>query len=215
MKDFLESHDHLGRRKDLKEDSLKNKWLDKIYIGKDDVKNKLWGPAEDLMDKKSTEEWDSFLDFGKGVSGIEGSEKWDTADEDLKDLHVKGLVEQWDDDTTESKKSIKKKHLADGWESNDIDNLKIKPMSFTGSDTHEREWRQASRTNLIDDLNDMAEIQWKIISALKKVERNSKENTDCNLRDLAQKKAAITDLEASLDLDNIDEPPDTSELFHG
>lgn len=229
VNNFLESDEYLGRHSELKGwklDSAKKKWLDDArFVGKGDmedgVKERLWNLAEeDLINRKRTKGWDladSDLDFSRDIGGIEGlAEKWDTADEDLlkinggKDLHVKGLIEQWDVDS-DNEKNIRRKHLAEEWKSGDINSLKIKPMSFTEPETYKREWRQASRINLIDDLNDMAEIQWKIISALKKVEHNSKESNNCNLRDLAQQKAAIADLETSLDLDR--EPPGTSHLF--
>lgn len=216
-KEWADGEDSFVEKSNVKEsvdykDNMKEEWLD----GEDETfkESEDWhfdDDDNDLSGKQTAKEWDlleSDVDFSRNMAQKGGIrdlvEKWDTADDDLLKIggEKKGLIEKWDEDN--KKKRDRKEDILDGWKSGKIANLKIKPMSFTEPYNFKKEWRDLSRSNVVDDLQAMADLQWKIISTLKKVERKSKEN-NCNLRDLTQRRAAVSDLKETLDLD-IQEP---------
>ena len=140
----------------------------------------------------SSKEWeltDSDINFRRSMSKKgkmrETVEKWDTAEEDLIKIGGRKTLDLVDK----------------AWKSEDIASIKVPPISFTEGYNFKKKWRELSKSNVMDDLQAMADLQSKIISTLKKIERTSKENKNCNLRDLDKQKEAVAYLEESLDLE--------------
>lgn len=90
------------------------------------------------------------------------------------------------------------------------DSMKIKPMDFTEQRSKwsplfqrapnaiptEMKKTSVSQRSFIKDLRNIASLQKKILSALKKVELKSKGNKNCSLHDLVEQRAALADLES-------------------
>lgn len=89
------------------------------------------------------------------------------------------------------------------------DKIKIKPMGFTERPSKwslsfqrvpnetptELKKTSDSQQSFIKDLRNIASLQKKIISALKKVELKSEGSKNCSLHDLVEQRAALADLE--------------------
>lgn len=181
----------LGRDDDSFNVELREKEHEQVFEEKDGGKQEIedeWnlngdGDNED-PDWKLT---DSDINFSQNMARKgkmhETVEKWDTAEDDL--IKIGG----------EKTLNIVDKE----WKSNDIADMKVQPISFTEGYNFKKKWRELSKSNVIDDLQAMADLQWKIISTLKKIEHTSKNNNDCNLQQVYKQIAAVEELDESLD----------------
>ena len=93
-------------------------------------------------------------------------------------------------------------HILDNFERNELE----REIEIALPSTRKLKWKKLRRFGhygqykryLIRHLKTIAKLQWKIIATLKRVEQNSRESKNCGLHHLAQQRAAMEDLKASI-----------------